>query len=202
MGAYGAYCGSLLTHHDMSAVAAFPHLHLALGKHLLRLDVVEQRTIALLVPLLDGSHHAELLGQQREAFLVGRLCEAIVHVCPLIVLALGSSQQVVCCGAYAAQLLEPKLGVFLLVVGCAGEDFRHLLQSLLLGHRGEVGIFVTRLRLPGKCCLQVLLSLSALILVTHSLSLSFWLNVITDAKVFLFARRSKDKRAKRWEISA
>ena len=55
--------GGLLAHHDVTAVAALPHLHLALGKDLRHLHIVQQGAVTLLVVLLDGGHQKELLRQ-------------------------------------------------------------------------------------------------------------------------------------------
>ena len=67
----GADLRGLLPYHDVAAVAALPHLHLALGKHLRHLHVAQQRPIALLMVLLNGPHQAEPLGQLMEALLIG-----------------------------------------------------------------------------------------------------------------------------------
>ena len=98
------------------AVAAFPHLDLALREYLGHLHIVEQGAVALLVMLFNGGHKAELGGQLREALLVGGLREALVHIGPLVVFALGGVEQVLRRIADAVHLLEPHLGVLLLVV--------------------------------------------------------------------------------------
>ena len=69
----------LLTDHDMTAVAALPHLDLALGKDLRRLHIVQQGTVALLMVLFNGGYQAETLGQLMKAFLIGSFGKAIVH---------------------------------------------------------------------------------------------------------------------------
>ena len=73
MSAYGAKLGSLLTHNEVSAVAAFPHGHFALFKHLLHLDVCEQGAIALFVSLFDCSNSAELICE------LGDTAENLLH---------------------------------------------------------------------------------------------------------------------------
>ena len=50
----GADLRSLLTHNDVAAVAALPHLDLALGKDLCRLYVAQQGAVALLMVLFNG----------------------------------------------------------------------------------------------------------------------------------------------------
>ena len=79
MGAHGADVGGLRAHDDVAAVAAFPHLDLALFEHLRGLHVVQQRAVALLVVLFDGANLAELLGQLREALFLGRLAFLLRH---------------------------------------------------------------------------------------------------------------------------
>ena len=116
----------------MTAVAAFPYLDLALLEYLLGFDIPEQCTVALLVTLLDCSYKAELCCQLSEAFLLGCLCKAVVHVCPLVVLTCGCSCKVLCCITDALQLLEPHLGMFLLVVGSCLEQCCYLLVAVLL----------------------------------------------------------------------
>ena len=65
MGAGGADVGGLGAYHDVAAVAAFPHLDLALGEDSGGLHVVQQGTVALLVVLLNGGDQTELGGQLR-----------------------------------------------------------------------------------------------------------------------------------------
>ena len=110
----GAYIGSLSTDHDMTAVAAFPNLDLALGKDLSGFNVLKQSAVTLLVVLLDGGDKTELGSQLGEAFLLGGLSEAGVHVGPLVVFAFSGVQQVFGGIADALELLAPHLGVFLL----------------------------------------------------------------------------------------
>ena len=59
---------SLGAYYDVTAVAAFPHLHLAFLEYFLRLHIVKEGTVTLFVALLDGSHKAELRCQSGEAF--------------------------------------------------------------------------------------------------------------------------------------
>jgi len=120
-------------HYDMSAVAALPYLNLTLGKDGGGLNVLEQGAVALLVLLLYGAHHTELGGQLREAFSFRGLGEALVHIGPLIVLAIGSGSEVLGGVSYAVELLEPEFGVLLLVVSGLEEDGCYLLKSVLLG---------------------------------------------------------------------
>ena len=48
-----------LTDHNVTAVAALPHLDLALGEDLRHLHIVQQGTVALLVVLFNGGDQAE-----------------------------------------------------------------------------------------------------------------------------------------------
>ena len=69
----------LLAHNDVTAVAALPHLDLALGEDLRHLHIVQQGTVALLMMLFNGGYQAETLGQLMKAFLIGSFGKAIVH---------------------------------------------------------------------------------------------------------------------------
>ena len=71
MVAGGANLRGLLAHDDVTAVAALPHLDLALGEDLRHLHIVQQGTVALLVVLFNGGDQAETLGQLMETFLIG-----------------------------------------------------------------------------------------------------------------------------------
>ena len=155
-------------HHDVAAVAALPHLDLTLLEDLSRLHVVEQRPVALLVALLDGGHQAEFGGQLREALRLSGLGEAVIHVGPLIVLALGGVLQVLGGVPQAAQLLEPQLGVGLLIFGGLQEEGGDLLIALVLGYGGEIGVLEPGLGLPRKGGRQVLLGLGAGVLARAS----------------------------------
>ena len=161
MGADGADLGRLRADHDVPAVAALPDLDLALGEDRLRLHVFQQRAVALLVVLLDGGHTAELRGQLREALGLGGDGEALVHVGPLVVLAVSGGGEVFGGAADPVQLLEPELGVLLLVLGGLEEERRDLLEALLLGLGGEIGVFVPGLGLAREGGLQVLLGLGS-----------------------------------------
>ena len=152
---------------QVAAVAALPDLDAALFKDLRGLHVRQQRAVAVLVRLLDGGHAAELGGELREALLLRVSGEALVHVGPLVVLALGGVQQVVRRRAQLAQLLEPELGVFLFVLGGLEEDRADLLIALFLGRGCEVGVFIARLGFARKGLPEVLFGLGARVLVCH-----------------------------------
>ena len=79
---------------DVAAVATLPDADTCLAEHLGGLYVAQQGTIALLVVSLDGCNATELLGQLVESLFVGLAGKAVVHVSPLIVLALGGVQQI------------------------------------------------------------------------------------------------------------
>ena len=111
--------------------------------------------------LLNGGHAAELGGQLGEALLLGGLGKALVHVRPLIVLAVGGRPQVLRGAADALQLLEPHLRVFLFVVRCFQEEGRDLLKALLLRLGCEIGVLVSGLGFPGKGGLQIFLRLGS-----------------------------------------
>ena len=152
--------GCLLTDYDMTAVAALPYLDLALSKDLCRLHIVQQGTVALLVVLFNGGDHAETLGQRMETFLIGCFGKAVVHIRPLVVLTLSGGEKVFGGVTNAVQLLEPQLGVFLLVVSGFEEQRRDLLVAFLLGLGCKIGVLVASLGLTGKGSHQVFFGLS------------------------------------------
>ena len=123
---------SLCAYYDVTAVAAFPHLHLTFLEYFLRLHIAKEGTVTLFVTLFDGCHKAELRCQSGEAFLFGCLCEAFIHVCPFIVLAFSGSSKVLSCGTDAAKFLKPHLSVLLLIVCSLLEDSGYLLETVLL----------------------------------------------------------------------
>ena len=153
----------------MTAVAALPDLDLALFEDLGGLHVLKQGAIALLMVLLNGSHQTELGGQLREALLLGGLGKAVVHIRPLVVLALGGGQQVFAGGADAVmQLLVPHLSVLLLVVGGFQKQGGDLLKAVLFGLGSEIGVLVSGLGLAGEGGSQVLLGLGSSVFICHS----------------------------------
>ena len=157
--------GGLLAHHDVAAVAALPHLDLALGKDLRHLHIVQQGAVTLLVVLLDGGHQTEPLRQLVEALLLGGPGKALVHIRPLVVLALSGRQQVLRCVADAVELLEPELRVLLFVLRSFEEQRRDLLVAVLLGLRSKTGVLAARLGFAGKRRHQVLFRLCAFVLI-------------------------------------
>ena len=162
MSAHGADLGSIVAHVDVAAVAADPHGLLTGGEDHVVLQVGQQLQVALLVLLLDDGDPFEQSGDAVEALLTGGLGHLLVHGHPLVVLTLGGSLQVFTGVTNAAQLLEPDLGVLLLVVGSLGKQSGDLLITLLLCLAGEVGVFVACLALTGKCCPQIGLGLASL----------------------------------------
>ena len=120
-----------LTDHDMPAVAALPYLDLTLGEDLRHLHIVQQGTVALLMMLFNGGYQAETLGQLMETLLVGGFGKAVVHIRPLVVLALSGGEKVFGGVANAVQLFEPQLGVFLLIISGFEEQCRDLLKTFL-----------------------------------------------------------------------
>ena len=163
MVAHGAALGSLLADVDVSTVAALPDALLVAREYHLVLDVLEQLAVALFVRLLDQCHAFHLLGDVVEAFLACHASHLLVHVGPLVVLALGSSLQVLGSAAdgTALEQFEPHLGVLLLLCGSLLKDGCNLLIAVLLGLAGKVGVLVACLRLAGKGYLQVLLGLGS-----------------------------------------
>ena len=120
-----------LTDHDMPAVAALPHLDLALGKDFRHFHIVQQGTVALLMMLFNGGYQAEALCQLVKALLVSSLGKAVVHIRPLVVLTLSGGEKVFGGVANAVQLFEPQLGVFLLIISGFEEQCRDLLKAFL-----------------------------------------------------------------------
>ena len=94
MVADGALLGSLLADDDMSAVGALPDYVVVFREHAFLINIVEQLTIALLMLLLNLGYSLELLGNLVEALLTGLLSHTGIHVCPLEVLTIGSSLEV------------------------------------------------------------------------------------------------------------
>lgn len=128
--AHGADLRSGCADNDVATVSALPDLDLALGEDGGRLHVVQQGAIALLVMTFDLADHAEAGRQLRETFGLGRLGKAVIHVRPLVVFTLGSRGKIFGRIADACQLLEPQLGMLLLVVRRFEEQRRDLLVAL------------------------------------------------------------------------
>ena len=124
--------GGFRAHHDMAAVAAFPHLYFASGEDFGRFHVPEQRPVALLMVFFHRRHQAEAPRQLREPFLFGGSGKTVVHVRPLVVLAFGGVEQVLRRIAEAVEFLEPELGVFLFVLRRFQKQRRNLLVACLL----------------------------------------------------------------------
>ena len=149
---------------DVAAVSADPD-HVAVSREDDALfNVREQLSVALLVLLLDRRDLLEQVGDVVEALGLRVLGEALVHVGPLVVLALGGVLQVRdrVRNVAVMQELEPDLRVLLLVVCGFGEKLGNLLVAVLLRLRCVIGVLVSRLRLAGKGGHQVRFGLCAL----------------------------------------
>ena len=113
--------------------------------------------------LFNGSHPAEPLCQIVEAFVVRILGKPVIHVAPLVILALGSGQEIGGGPVDMAQLLKPDTGVLLLIAGGFQEDLRQLIVAFAAGDLGEISILVAGLALAGKGLGQILGCLGACI---------------------------------------
>ena len=149
-----------LTNHDMPAVAALPHLDLALGKDFRHFHIVQQGAVALLMMLFNGGDQTEALRQLMKAFFIGGFGEAVVHIRPLVVLTLSGGEEIFGGVADAVQFFEPQLGVFLLVISGFKEQRRDLLVAFLLGLGCKIGVLVPGLGLTGKGSHQIFFGLS------------------------------------------
>ena len=123
-----AYLWSLLAYADVATVGALPDAIAITREDELVLYVLQQLAITLLVVLLDGCHHLKLDGNLLETFLASFLCHAWIHLCPLVVLAIGSSFQVFLCvlDGTALQVLEPHLGMLLFIDSSLLKDVGNL----------------------------------------------------------------------------
>ena len=95
-----------------------------------------------------------------ETFLVSSLGKAVVHIRPLVVLALSGGEKIFGSVANAVQLFEPQLGVFLLIISGFEEQRRDLLVAFLLGLGCKIGVLVACLGLTGKGSHQIFFGLS------------------------------------------
>ena len=136
---------SLLAYYDVTAVRALPDAIAITRENYLVLNVLQELAITLLVVLLNLSYHLELSGNLVEALLTSLFSHAFVHLCPLAMLTLGSSQKVLFCtlDGTALQVLEPQLSVLLLVGSSLLEDVSYLNITILLSLACEVCIFIT-----------------------------------------------------------
>ena len=130
--AYGTYIGSLGSYYNVTAVAAFPYLDSALFKYLGSLNIFKQCTVALLVVLFNSAYSSELCGKLCKAFFLGSFGKFLVHICPLVVLAVSGSTKVFGSVSDAVKLLEPHLCVFLFIVSSLEEKGSYLLEALFL----------------------------------------------------------------------
>ena len=126
---------------------------------------MQQRAVALLMVLFDRADKTEFLRKLAEALFLGGFGEALVHIRPLVVFALGGVQKILRRIADAVELLEPELRMLLFVVRGFQEESGDLLIALLLCFAGEKRILVAGFRFPGECGAEVLLGLCPGILV-------------------------------------
>ena len=162
MGADGAHAGGFLAHMDVTAVAALPDVLVAALEDHAVFQVLQQGAVALLVLLLDLAHALEQEGQLGKALLPGGLGHLLIHGGPFLILALGGGEQVGGGVANAAQLLEPDLGMLLLVSGGLLEESGDLLKALLLGLGGKIVVLVAGHGLASKGFPQIGLGLATL----------------------------------------
>ena len=119
---------------DVSAVRADPYHVAVAGEDKTVFDVCEESAVAFFVLLLYLTHHLEQGSDTGEAFFASLSSEFGVHVGPLIVLALGSVEQVgSCCRDFAlVQELEPNLCMFLFISSSLLKEFSNLDKTIFL----------------------------------------------------------------------
>jgi len=141
---------------------------------------------------LNRANHAKSRCKRRKAFLLRRFCKILIHVCPLIVLPVGCGIQILSRIADQSQFLAPHLRMCALVIRRLLKNRGNLLIAFLFCDLRKKSIAVSRLRLPCKCCFQILFRLCSCILVhrilhffTRSLAptlcSNFWLQLIVLA---------------------
>lgn len=164
MGAYGAGSRSFLTDYDMSAVAADPDRVAFAREHDSLLDIIEKLAVTLFMMTFDSANLTEFGCNSRETFLFGFAGHTVVHICPLIVLSLGSVAKIIQSSGNVVSVehLEPEFSVLFLVVGSFFKDSCDLLEAILTGFRGIVGILVACLRFSGISLAEILLGLGSL----------------------------------------
>ena len=119
----------------MTAVAALPYLDLASREYFRRLNIMQKRAVAFLMVLFNGGYKAEFRRKLGEAFLFGGFGEAVVHIGPFVIFALGGMEEVLRCIADAVKLLEPHFRVLFFIVGGFLEERRNLLIALFFCDR-------------------------------------------------------------------
>ena len=111
--------------------------------------------------LFNCGNKAELVCKLCKAFFLGSFSEIFVHICPLVVFALGGIAEVGhgVGNLAAVQKLEPQFGMLFLVVGSLFEEGCNLLVAVFLGLRCIIAVFVASLRFACKRFLKVAFSL-------------------------------------------
>ena len=145
----------------MPAVAALPHLYLALFKYRGGLHVLQQCAVSFFVVSFHLRDQTEFFRQLREALFLGGLGKSVVHIGPLVVFAGRGGSQVLLGIADPLQLLEPHLRVLFFVFRGLQEQSRDLLIAFLFGDGGKISVFISGLRFPRKRRFQILFGLGA-----------------------------------------
>jgi hypothetical protein len=188
--ANGAKLGSGLTYVYVAAVGAEPYANVLGNEDLLGLELLKNCSVTSLMLLLDSGYHIEQQCDLGEALLAGILCEACVHIGPLVVLACSSVCQVGSGIGNAAVMeqLEPDLCVLLLVL-CGlctsvmwGAIFNLAVEGLGAKSAAASGLFMTMVIGGG-----ILPLLQGAIADATSYMISYWLPVAALAYICWFA---------------
>ena len=147
---------------DVAAVAALPDILVTALKDHTLLQVLQKGQVALLMLLLDLADAVKQESQLLKALLAGGFGHLLIHLGPLFVLTRRRSLQVGSGIADAAQLLEPQLGMLLLIAGGLLKDGRDLLEALFLGLAGKISILIAGHALSRKRLPQIGLRLASL----------------------------------------
>ncbi len=118
---------------DMSAVTALPAILSDTYPNFTGLNILKKFEVTLLVMFLDFSDTLKLKGNILKAFGTCLLGKLTVHLSPLLVLAGCGSSEIGHRISDTSEMLKPKLGMLLFVIGGFLKNSRYLFISVLLG---------------------------------------------------------------------
>src|SRR5699024_8000065 len=147
---------SLFAFVDISAVVAFPSKRSVSFESISCFECSKNLIITFLVSGLYLGNKLEFCSKLIESFCSCFFSHGFVHFCPLIVFAGSSVFYIFCYITDAVELFEPHFCVFFLLICCFFKDICNLNISGLFCLGSIKCVFVSCLRLTGKCSHQVL----------------------------------------------
>ena len=161
MAADGAYNRSAFADMDVAAVSAFPDNDGASFENFAVFNACKKLAISFFVLCFNFAYAFKTGSNLFKAFCTGFFGKGLVHIGPFIVFAGCSCGKVLCGGADAVEIFEPKFCMLFFVFCGFKEKCSNLLLTFFFCFACKIGIFVSCLRFACESSHKILFGFSS-----------------------------------------